>query len=228
MTQCVQNGNATKGLFAAGDAAGNPRMVSHAIGAGKRAALAMDIYLTKEMTCGMDVSDATDIADILAAVTVGHGGVLSSRKYRKEKTEPADAAPGIPVTQPEYINLAHIISTPGVAVPILAADARRGCFDEINPGWSAEQSAREAQRCLSCGTCVTCGVCQLFCPDMAVTANPHSKAQRREEKANPHAKARRREAKNNLVEFDYEHCKGCGICVRECPRGAIDLIEEDK
>ena len=27
-------------------------------------------------------------------------------------------------------------------------------------------------------------------------------------------------------EFDYDFCKGCGICAQECPCGAIDMIPE--
>jgi Pyruvate/2-oxoacid:ferredoxin oxidoreductase delta subunit len=27
--------------------------------------------------------------------------------------------------------------------------------------------------------------------------------------------------------IDYAHCKGCGICVAECPRGAMALVAEE-
>ena len=26
--------------------------------------------------------------------------------------------------------------------------------------------------------------------------------------------------------IDYDHCKGCGICVNECPREAMELVPE--
>ncbi|HHQ48653.1 MAG TPA: ferredoxin oxidoreductase, partial [Acidobacteria bacterium] len=26
-------------------------------------------------------------------------------------------------------------------------------------------------------------------------------------------------------DIDAEHCKGCGICVEECPRDALSLVE---
>jgi Pyruvate/2-oxoacid:ferredoxin oxidoreductase delta subunit len=27
-------------------------------------------------------------------------------------------------------------------------------------------------------------------------------------------------------QFDYNFCMGCGICVKECPCGAIDMVPE--
>jgi pyruvate ferredoxin oxidoreductase delta subunit len=27
--------------------------------------------------------------------------------------------------------------------------------------------------------------------------------------------------------IDYAHCKGCGICITECPRGAMALAPEE-
>jgi Pyruvate/2-oxoacid:ferredoxin oxidoreductase delta subunit len=27
-------------------------------------------------------------------------------------------------------------------------------------------------------------------------------------------------------EIDYDYCKGCGICVAECPSGAVTMVPE--
>jgi NADPH-dependent glutamate synthase beta subunit-like oxidoreductase/Pyruvate/2-oxoacid:ferredoxin oxidoreductase delta subunit len=60
----------------------------------------------------------------------------------------------------------------------------------------------EASRCFSCGECTLCDNCFNFCPDMAVkrTAGGYAIAE--------------------------EYCKGCGLCVRECPTGSIVMTEE--
>ncbi|HEX6321738.1 MAG TPA: FAD-dependent oxidoreductase [Burkholderiales bacterium] len=65
-----------------------------------------------------------------------------------------------------------------------------------------EQAAAEAARCFSCGQCTYCDNCFVYCPDMAV----------------------RRVAAGYEIAADY--CKGCGLCVRECPTGSIVLREE--
>jgi 2-oxoacid:acceptor oxidoreductase delta subunit (pyruvate/2-ketoisovalerate family) len=44
------------------------------------------------------------------------------------------------------------------------------------------------------GRCVHCLRCWILCPDSAVLV-----------------------ADGRVVGFDDEHCKGCGICARECP-----------
>ena len=30
------------------------------------------------------------------------------------------------------------------------------------------------------------------------------------------------------LDFDFKHCKGCGICVKVCPFDAIDFVKEEK
>jgi pyruvate ferredoxin oxidoreductase delta subunit len=29
------------------------------------------------------------------------------------------------------------------------------------------------------------------------------------------------------IEFDYDHCKGCGICAAECPAKCIQMTAEE-
>jgi len=64
------------------------------------------------------------------------------------------------------------------------------------------QALAEAARCFSCGECTFCDNCFNYCPDMAV----------------------RRVDGGYAIDGDY--CKGCGLCVRECPTGAIAMQEE--
>jgi Pyruvate/2-oxoacid:ferredoxin oxidoreductase delta subunit len=79
-------------------------------------------------------------------------------------------------------------------------DVRKSSFREIVDGFLEEEALAEARRCLSCGTCNGCMNCYAFCPDVTV----------------------RRSLRGDF-EIDDDHCKGCGICVEECPRGAVTL-----
>ncbi|NLW42480.1 MAG: 4Fe-4S binding protein, partial [Tissierellia bacterium] len=29
------------------------------------------------------------------------------------------------------------------------------------------------------------------------------------------------------MDFNFDHCKGCGICAKVCPFEAIEMVEED-
>jgi NADPH-dependent glutamate synthase beta subunit-like oxidoreductase len=75
---------------------------------------------------------------------------------------------------------------------------------EVQLGLDVEQALAEAARCFSCGTCTECDNCFQYCPDLAI----------------------RRVAGGYEVLTDY--CKGCGLCVQECPTGAIAMREEAK
>ena len=63
----------------------------------------------------------------------------------------------------------------------------------------------EARRCLSCGNCFSCDNCYGVCPDNAVLklGDPGER-----------------------YAIDLDFCKGCGICVAECPSGAIRMEPE--
>jgi len=75
---------------------------------------------------------------------------------------------------------------------------------EVKLGLEAEQALAEAARCFSCGHCISCDNCFYYCPDMAI----------------------RRVPGGYTVAGDY--CKGCGLCVQECPSGSIAMREERK
>ncbi|MEO8137030.1 MAG: FAD-dependent oxidoreductase [Betaproteobacteria bacterium] len=73
---------------------------------------------------------------------------------------------------------------------------------EVHIGLDVERALAEAARCFSCGTCTQCDNCVRYCPDLAVE----------------------RTAGGYIVLTDY--CKGCGLCVRECPTGSMRMVEE--
>jgi 2-oxoacid:acceptor oxidoreductase delta subunit (pyruvate/2-ketoisovalerate family) len=79
-------------------------------------------------------------------------------------------------------------------------------MQEVVHGLDWTGAVREARRCMTCGSCTECDNCLTFCPDAAV---------HHDERAGAYS-------------VDLSHCKGCGICAAECPRGAIVLVPEEQ
>jgi formate dehydrogenase major subunit len=77
-------------------------------------------------------------------------------------------------------------------------------FEEIYPPFNRKDIISEAARCLSCGLCFQCNNCLMYCPDNAVRISPAT----------------------GMYEFDYDFCKGCGLCARECPCHYIKMTLE--
>jgi NADPH-dependent glutamate synthase beta subunit-like oxidoreductase len=176
------------GIFAGGDIATPFGTVAHAVGSGKRAALAIDKYLRGEELVGFP--------PIVHAV-------------------PKDIDPAI--VRFEDLNLAYFEELERAAQFQKPVEERVRGFGEVNLGFSEEEAQVEAERCFSCGTCNLCDTCFIFCPDMAITrlaAPPY-----------PVPLARLNGAG---YEINYDYCKGCGVCVEECPRYAISIEEEVK
>ena len=80
---------------------------------------------------------------------------------------------------------------------------RQDNFEEVVLGLTERNALFEARRCMSCGNCFECDNCFGVCPDNAVM-----------------------KLANGTYEVDYDFCKGCGICARECPCGAITMVPE--
>ncbi len=75
-------------------------------------------------------------------------------------------------------------------------------FNEVQQRLEHTDALAEAERCFSCGTCIFCDNCYLYCPDMAITKL------------------------ENGYEVKSDYCKGCGLCVAECPTGSVMMYEE--
>lgn len=100
------------------------------------------------------------------------------------------------------INLHYHPSQPRATEQRLALPERLADGGEVQLGLAIEQALAEAARCFSCGTCTQCDNCVTYCPDFAV----------------------QRAGDGYTVLTDY--CKGCGLCVRECPTGSMTMQEE--
>ena len=105
------------------------------------------------------------------------------------------------------LNLAYFEPAPAqraASLPVPERDDQR----EIEGGLDAAAVAAEAARCFSCGNCLACDNCWTLCPDAAVI------------------KTAERASDGSHYVFDYDYCKGCGLCARECPCGFIAMVPE--
>ena len=53
--------------------------------------------------------------------------------------------------------------------------------------------------------CTSCLMCWIICPDSSIVVDDAM-----------------------MVGIDYDHCKGCGVCVHECRFDALQFVREDE
>jgi NADPH-dependent glutamate synthase beta subunit-like oxidoreductase/NAD-dependent dihydropyrimidine dehydrogenase PreA subunit len=145
---------------------------------------------------------AATIRERLAACLVGAGPALSMEMYmhgpRKERKPH--------IVSYQEINTDYFQFEPRVVQPRLLIEERTSSFDEIELKISATTAMREAGRCFNCGICNDCDNCYFFCPDVCILRGRDMTARH----------------------INYDYCKGCGLCVVECPRNAMTLGEGEK
>ena len=137
-------------------------------------------------------------------VGVGHGKKAArcvDAWLRGGRYEPA---PKHEIAGFEKLNPWYYSDAPQRVQPLLDMLRRQSTFDEVVGSLDEGNALFEARRCLSCGNCFECDNCYGVCPDNAVI------------KLGP----------GRRFEFNYDYCKGCGLCVSECPCGAIRMEPE--
>jgi pyruvate ferredoxin oxidoreductase delta subunit len=65
--------------------------------------------------------------------------------------------------------------------------------------WRSERPVLNKERCIKCG------ICYIYCPEGCIHQNDEGH-----------------------FEADLYHCKGCGICARECWTQAIKMVPEEE
>ncbi|HET7867202.1 MAG TPA: NAD(P)-binding protein [Burkholderiaceae bacterium] len=138
-------------------------------------------------------------------VAVGHGKKAARHIDAWLRGHPASVQPKHAPATFERLNPWYYSDAPKTLRPQLDLARRTSSFDEVQGGLSADNALFEARRCLSCGNCFECDNCYGVCPDNAV----------------------RKLGPGQRFEFNYDYCKGCGICAAECPCGAIEMVPEE-
>ncbi|HEY5166860.1 MAG TPA: NAD(P)-binding protein [Pseudolabrys sp.] len=105
----------------------------------------------------------------------------------------------------DKLNTWYYADAPKTVRPMLEIARRQSTFEEVQGGLDETNALYEARRCLACGNCFECDNCYGVCPDNAVI------------KLGPGQRFR----------FNYDYCKGCGVCAQECPCGAIAMVPEE-
>ncbi len=138
-------------------------------------------------------------------VAVGHGKKAARHIDAWLRGEPVATTPKHAVATFERLNPWYYSDAPKTLRPQLDIARRTSSFDEVQGGLTEDNALFEARRCLSCGNCFECDNCYGVCPDNAVI------------KLGP----------GRRFQFNFDYCKGCGMCAAECPCGAIDMVAED-
>jgi pyruvate ferredoxin oxidoreductase delta subunit len=87
-------------------------------------------------------------------------------------------------------------------IPIGGVITEAGNADKYETGsWRAYRPIRDKEKCINCLQC------WIYCPDSAIKVKD-----------------------GKMVEINLKHCKGCGLCAKQCPKkiNAIKMVLESE
>jgi NADPH-dependent glutamate synthase beta subunit-like oxidoreductase/ferredoxin len=144
---------------------------------------------------------ATNSGTVAAAVGSGRQVAAMVDRYLRDAQPPIEN-PALPSLWPRALKHDQVADAQSLNPAYFVPRAHyqvHGASQQTGVEWALG----EARRCLGCGTCNSCLNCYHWCPDVAIQVDSAGSA----------------------LGIDLEHCKGCGICVEECPRGAMSMVE---
>lgn len=141
---------------------------------------------------------ATNEGTVAHAIGDGRRAALRLLRQLGEPVAPwrrLDPAAAVP---PESIRTGHFAPALPARARHRRAEERRNDWFEVGGGLA---SAAEAKRCFACGDCTKCDTCLAYCPEGAIFRG------------------------GDGYVIDYDICKGCGLCVAECPRFGMEMVD---
>jgi Pyruvate/2-oxoacid:ferredoxin oxidoreductase delta subunit len=135
----------------------------------------------------------TNEGTVTAAIGCGRDMALMLHERFSGERLYREKPPEASVVRSDGIRMHHFALHRPHVERVLPGEERKS-FDEVHQGL---EGIEEAKRCLSCGVCNACDRCVTYCPDGVL------------------------KREGDRIVFDYEYCKGCGVCVSECSRAVI-------
>ena len=136
----------------------------------------------------------TNEGTVTAAIGCGRDMALTLHERFSGERLYEQAPPAETVVSADRIRMQHFERHGRHEEKVLPFDQRKASFEEVRQGLDGLE---EARRCLSCGVCNACDRCVTYCPDGVL------------------------KRVDGEIVFDYDYCKGCGVCVSECSRAVI-------
>jgi NADPH-dependent glutamate synthase beta subunit-like oxidoreductase len=126
------------------------------------------------------------------------------KALRGETLEPRKIAIDV-IVDLNRMNMTYFPHFPRVQQDMLNPTSRKKTQAEVILAFTEEQAVEEAGRCFSCGTCNACDNCYLVCPEPCIVRSDRS---------------------NGLYKILVDYCKGCRVCIEECPTGCLEGVPE--
>ncbi len=141
-----------------------------------------------------------DPEEVLSKIGIGSKGALSMEAYMRGLERGIWEGPKS-IVGFDKINTLFFKPSERIKLKKIPSDQALKGFSEVRRGLSSGEAKESASRCFSCGTCNECYNCYYFCPEGIVSLDEM----------------------NHTRKVDLDHCKGCGICSKACPRHVIEM-----